>query len=42
MQPGNGRWSNGLRTSDGETWTSQPLPVNNVGLWKVSFVGAHR
>jgi photosystem II stability/assembly factor-like uncharacterized protein len=31
-----------LRTSDGETWTSQPLPVNNVGLWKVSFVGAHR
>ena len=31
-----------LHTSDGETWTSQPLPVNNVGLWKVSFVGARR
>ncbi len=31
-----------LRTSDGETWTSQPLPVSDVGLWKVSFVGARR
>ena len=31
-----------LHTSDGKTWTSQPLPVNNVRLWKVSFVGAHR
>jgi photosystem II stability/assembly factor-like uncharacterized protein len=31
-----------LHTSDGTTWTSQPLPVNDVTLWKVSFVGAHR
>ncbi|MFI5396826.1 MAG: WD40/YVTN/BNR-like repeat-containing protein [Candidatus Binatia bacterium] len=31
-----------LHTSDGETWTSQPLPVSDVALWKVSFVGARR
>ena len=31
-----------LHTTDGSTWTSQPLPVNDVVLWKVSFVGAHR
>ncbi len=31
-----------LHTSNGETWTSQPLPVNDVGLWKVSFAGARR
>jgi photosystem II stability/assembly factor-like uncharacterized protein len=31
-----------LLTSDGATWTSQPLPVNDVALWKVSFAGAHR
>lgn len=31
-----------LHTSDGTTWTSQLLPVNDVALWKVSFVGAHR
>jgi photosystem II stability/assembly factor-like uncharacterized protein len=31
-----------LHTSDGDTWTSQPLPVSDVGLWKVSFVGARR
>lgn len=31
-----------LHTSDGTTWTSQPLPVNDVALWKVSFAGAHR
>jgi len=26
-----------LHTNDGTTWTSQPLPVNDVALWKVSF-----
>jgi len=31
-----------LYTSDGVNWTSQSLPVNNVGLWKVSFAGARR
>ena len=31
-----------LYTSDGETWTSQPLPVSNVALWKISIVGARR
>jgi len=32
-----------LHTSDGgETWESQTLPVNNVDIWKISFVGAHR
>lgn len=31
-----------LHTKDGETWTSQKLPVDDVELWKVSFVGAHR
>ena len=28
--------------NDGDTWTSQPLPVKDVSLWKVSFVGARR
>lgn len=32
-----------LHTSDGgSNWTTQPLPVQDVALWKVSFVGAHR
>jgi len=31
-----------LHTADGTTWTSQPLPVKDAGLWKVSFVVAHR
>lgn len=32
-----------LHTTDGgKNWTSQPMWVNDVGLWKVSFVGAHR
>jgi photosystem II stability/assembly factor-like uncharacterized protein len=32
-----------LYTSDGgETWVPQRLPVNNVDIWKVSFVGARR
>lgn len=32
-----------LHTNDsGETWVSQTLPVNDVYLWKVSFVGARR
>jgi hypothetical protein len=31
-----------LHTEDGATWTSQTLPVSDVNLWKVSFVGAHR
>ena len=31
-----------LHTNDGTTWTNQPLPVNDVALWKVSFAGAHR
>ena len=32
-----------LHTADGGTnWTNQPIPVNDVALWKVSFVGAHR
>ncbi len=31
-----------LHTSDGDTWTSQPLPVKDVNLWKVSFVASHR
>ncbi len=29
-------------TDGGKNWTSQPIGVNDVGLWKVSFVGAHR
>lgn len=32
-----------LYTNDGgETWESHRLPVNDVDLWKVSFVGARR
>jgi len=31
-----------LHTNDGTTWTNQPLPVNDVALWKVSFADAHR
>ena len=31
-----------LHTEDGTTWTSQTLPVSDVLLWKISFVGAHR
>jgi photosystem II stability/assembly factor-like uncharacterized protein len=32
-----------LHTSDGgKTWVSQILPVNDVDIWKVSFVGARR
>jgi len=32
-----------LKTSDGgKSWTNQPLPVDNVAFWKVSFVGAWR
>jgi len=31
-----------LHSKDGETWTSQKLPLDDVELWKVSFVGAHR
>ncbi len=31
-----------LHTTDGSHWKSQPLPVKDVALWKVSFVGAHR
>jgi photosystem II stability/assembly factor-like uncharacterized protein len=32
-----------LHTSDGgETWVSQRLPVNDVDIWKLSFVGARR
>ena len=31
-----------LHTADGTTWTSQTLPVSDVLLWKISFVGAHR
>jgi photosystem II stability/assembly factor-like uncharacterized protein len=32
-----------LYTNDGGgTWESQMLPVTDVDLWKVSFVGAHR
>ena len=31
-----------LHTDDGVQWTSQTLPVSDVSLWKVSFVGAHR
>ncbi len=32
-----------LVTNDGgENWENQPLPVDDVSLWKVSFVGARR
>lgn len=32
-----------LHTNDGGgTWVSQMMPVTDVDLWKVSFVGAHR
>lgn len=32
-----------LSTEDGgATWSSQPVPVNDVAFWKVSFVGARR
>ena len=32
-----------LYTNDGgETWVSQTLPVNDVDIWKISFVGARR
>ncbi len=35
-------WGIILHTNDGVNWTSQKLPVDDVELWKVSFVGAHR
>jgi photosystem II stability/assembly factor-like uncharacterized protein len=32
-----------LLTNDGgKSWVRQPLPVNDVYFWKVSFVGGHR
>ena len=32
-----------VATGDGGAhWVSQPMPVKDVALWKVSFVGAHR
>lgn len=32
-----------LHTADGgDNWTSQPMSADDVALWKVSFVGAHR
>jgi photosystem II stability/assembly factor-like uncharacterized protein len=32
-----------LLTADGgANWVNQPMPVKDVSLWKVSFVGAHR
>jgi hypothetical protein len=31
-----------LHTTDGDHWKTQPMPVKDVALWKVSFVGAHR
>ena len=32
-----------LLTADGgANWVNQPIPVKDVTLWKVSFVGAHR
>jgi len=32
-----------VKTSNGgKTWTNQPLPVDDVAFWKVSFVGAWR
>ena len=31
-----------ITPKDGANWTSQKLPVDDVELWKVSFVGAHR
>ena len=32
-----------LHTEDGgTTWQRQEMPVDDVGLWKISFVGAHR
>lgn len=31
-----------LHTKDGANWTSQKLPSDDVELWKISFVGAHR
>lgn len=32
-----------LHTGDGgETWVSQTLPVHDVDIWKISFVGARR
>jgi photosystem II stability/assembly factor-like uncharacterized protein len=31
-----------LHTRDGTNWVSQPVPVNNAELWKVSFVNARR
>jgi photosystem II stability/assembly factor-like uncharacterized protein len=31
-----------LHTTDGTSWKTQPMPVKDVALWKVSFVGAHR
>ena len=32
-----------LLTADGgANWKKQPMPANDVALWKVSFVGAHR
>jgi photosystem II stability/assembly factor-like uncharacterized protein len=41
-------WAVGLKgpvlhtTVGGKSWTSQKLPVSNVTLWKISFVGARR
>ena len=29
-------------TDGGDSWVKHPLPVNDVGFWKVSFVGARR
>jgi len=31
-----------VHTTDGSHWKSQSLPVKDVALWKVSFVGARR
>jgi len=31
-----------LHTKDAANWTNQKLPVDDVELWQVSFVGAHR
>jgi hypothetical protein len=31
-----------VHTTDGTHWKTQPMPVKDVALWKVSFVGAHR
>ncbi len=31
-----------VHTQDGTNWTLQKLPEDDIELWKVSFVGAHR